>query len=61
MGKADLDALLDAAVGAVGGSARPGQQEMAKAVATALEQGDPPTAPTAASSRAFRSGFPIAT
>ncbi len=41
MGKADLDALLDAAVGAVGGTARPGQQEMAKAVAEALEQGDP--------------------
>jgi ATP-dependent DNA helicase DinG len=41
MGKADLNALLEAAVGAVGGSARPGQQEMAKAVAVALEQGDP--------------------
>jgi ATP-dependent DNA helicase DinG len=41
MGKADLDALLDAAVGAVGGTARPGQQEMAKAVAEALEHGDP--------------------
>jgi ATP-dependent DNA helicase DinG len=41
MGKADLNALLEAAVEAVGGSARPGQQEMAKAVAVALEQGDP--------------------
>ena len=41
MGKPDLNALLDAAVGAVGGSPRPGQQEMAKAVAEALDQGDP--------------------
>ena len=41
MGKPDLNALLDAAVGAVGGSPRPGQQEMAKAVAEALAQGDP--------------------
>ena len=41
MGKADLNALLDAAVGAVGGSPRPGQQQMAEAVATALGQGDP--------------------
>jgi ATP-dependent DNA helicase DinG len=41
MGKADLDGLLDAAVGAVGGAPRPGQQQMAKAVAEALEQGDP--------------------
>jgi len=41
MGKADLDGLLDAAVGAVGGAPRPGQQQMAKAVAAALEQGDP--------------------
>jgi ATP-dependent DNA helicase DinG len=41
MGKAELDGLLDAAVGAVGGAPRPGQQEMAKAVAQALEQGDP--------------------
>ena len=41
MGKADLDALLDAAVGAVGGAARPGQQQMAKAVAESLERGDP--------------------
>ena len=41
MGKADLDGLLDAAVGAVGGAPRPGQQQMAKAVAEALDQGDP--------------------
>ena len=41
MGKADLDGLLDAAVGAVGGSPRPGQQQMAKAVAESLSQGDP--------------------
>ena len=41
MGKPDLNALLDAAVGAVGGSPRAGQQEMAKAVAEALDQGDP--------------------
>ncbi|HTJ68824.1 MAG TPA: ATP-dependent DNA helicase [Actinospica sp.] len=41
MGKADLDGLLDAAVGAVGGSARPGQQQMAKAVAESLSKGDP--------------------
>ena len=41
MGKADLDELLEAAVGAVGGSARPGQQQMAKAVAESLSQGDP--------------------
>ncbi|HWG25097.1 ATP-dependent DNA helicase [Actinospica sp.] len=41
MGKADLDGLLDAAVGAVGGTARPGQQQMAKAVAESLSQGDP--------------------
>ncbi|HEX4790519.1 MAG TPA: ATP-dependent DNA helicase [Actinospica sp.] len=41
MGEADLDGLLDAAVGAVGGAPRPGQQQMAKAVAKALEQGDP--------------------
>lgn len=41
MGKADLDRLLEDAVKAVGGTARPGQQEMAKAVAASLEQGDP--------------------
>ena len=41
MGKADLDGLLDAAVGAVGGAPRPGQQQMARAVAEALDQGDP--------------------
>jgi ATP-dependent DNA helicase DinG len=41
MGKADLDGLLEAAVGAVGGSPRPGQQQMAKAVAESLSQGDP--------------------
>ena len=41
MGKADLDRLLDTAVEAVGGTARPGQQEMAKAVAASLERGDP--------------------
>ena len=41
MGKADLDGLLDAAVGAVGGSPRPGQQQMAKAVAESLSHGDP--------------------
>ena len=41
MGKADLNALLDAAVGAVGGAPRPGQQQMAEAVAEALKQGDP--------------------
>ncbi|HET9172159.1 MAG TPA: ATP-dependent DNA helicase [Actinospica sp.] len=41
MGKADLDGLLDAAVGAVGGSPRPGQQQMAKAVAASLGNGDP--------------------
>lgn len=34
---ADLDALLDAAVTAVGGSTRPGQVEMAKAVRDAVE------------------------
>jgi ATP-dependent DNA helicase DinG len=34
----DLDALLDAAVAAVGGSPRPGQIEMAHAVAEALDQ-----------------------
>jgi ATP-dependent DNA helicase DinG len=41
MGEADLDRLLDTAVAAVGGSPRPGQQEMAKAVAVSLGQGDP--------------------
>ena len=41
MGKADLDRLLDTAVEAVGGAARPGQQQMAQAVAASLEQGDP--------------------
>jgi ATP-dependent DNA helicase DinG len=41
MGKPDLNALLDAAVGAVGGSPRAGQQEMARAVAEALDHGDP--------------------
>jgi ATP-dependent DNA helicase DinG len=41
MGKADLNVLLESAVGAVGGAPRPGQQQMAKAVAEALEQGDP--------------------
>jgi len=41
MGKADLDGLLDAAVTAVGGVPRPGQQQMAAAVAQALQQGDP--------------------
>ncbi len=34
---ADLDALLDAAVAAVGGSTRPGQVQMAKAVRDAVE------------------------
>jgi ATP-dependent DNA helicase DinG len=41
MGKPALDELLDAAVTAVGGTPRPGQQQMAKAVAQALAQGDP--------------------
>lgn len=41
MGKADLDGLLEAAVEAVGGTPRPGQQQMARAVAAALRQGDP--------------------
>jgi ATP-dependent DNA helicase DinG len=41
MGKADLDGLLGSAVQAVGGTARPGQQQMAQAVADALRQGDP--------------------
>ena len=41
MGKPALDELLDAAVAAVGGAPRPGQQQMAKAVAQSLAQGDP--------------------
>lgn len=41
MGKPALDELLDAAVAAVGGTPRPGQQQMAKAVAQSLAQGDP--------------------
>ncbi len=35
-----LNPLLDAAVAAVGGSTRPGQQQMAEAVATAMESGE---------------------
>ena len=34
----DLDSLLAAAVGAVGGSTRPGQEQMAHAVARAIGQ-----------------------
>ena len=41
MGKPALDELLDAAVAAVGGAPRPGQQQMAEAVALSLAQGDP--------------------
>ncbi|WP_034265609.1 ATP-dependent DNA helicase [Actinospica robiniae] len=41
MGKPALDELLDAAVAAVGGTPRPGQQQMAKAVAESMAQGDP--------------------
>jgi ATP-dependent DNA helicase DinG len=41
MGKPALEDLLDAAVTAVGGAPRPGQQQMAQAVALSLGQGDP--------------------
>ena len=38
MATRDLDSLLAAAVGAVGGSTRPGQEQMAHAVARAIEK-----------------------